>query len=93
MTENENYELKLALDSFHNCLESLEEYIGKLNIPAFKRVIYRRTIADSNDTLEGFEDLFLTQFLIMTSQVARPAIKDKSEYVLIHQEVQKEFYK
>ena len=92
MTENKNnFELYLALDSFHNLLESLEEYIGKLNLPKFKRKIYRRTIADSNDTTEGFEDLFLTQLSIFTGQVARPAIKDNPKYISIRQAVQKEF--
>ncbi|CAG8456754.1 5755_t:CDS:2 [Racocetra fulgida] len=68
----ENYEpypaikaqLEVVKDTFHNCLEAFEEYMEKLSIPDIKRQIYRRTIADSNDTREGFEDLFLTQLLL-----------------------------
>lgn len=68
------YEMELAISTFHNMLEPLEEYIGKLECyPDWskKRQLYRNTIKDSNDTLEGFEDLFLTQLLIVTGAVGK----------------------
>jgi hypothetical protein len=60
----------------------LEEYIGKLNQIKIKRQLFWRTIADSNDTLEGFEDLFLTDLFIFSGQVARKNIKDDPKYIL-----------
>lgn len=83
------HEMESVLSTFYNCLEALEEYIGKLNHYSnwhSKRQIYRRSIADSNDTLEGFEDLFLTQLLTVKASINR-----KPEF--FRKEVQKEFYK
>ncbi|CAG8585362.1 15745_t:CDS:2 [Cetraspora pellucida] len=83
MADNRNNNLEVVKDTFHNCLEAFEEYIGKLNIPDFKRQIYHRTIADSNYTLEGFEDVFLNQLLM----VAVSTFKKTAEF---RQEIQKE---
>ena len=47
MTNNKNTELALALDSFHNCLESLEEYIEKLNLPKRTTLRPRRIDCDN----------------------------------------------
>ena len=48
------HEMELVLDTFHNMLEPLEEYIGKTGYYSdwnSRRQIYRKTIADSNDTV------------------------------------------
>ena len=84
-----NNELEIVLDTFHNFLEALEEYIGKLDHYKnwnSRRQVYRRTIADSNDTLAGFEDLFLTDFPLVIG-----SIKGKSAD--FRKEIQKEYHK
>lgn len=90
MVENkDNFDLKIVIDTFHVFLEAFEEYIGKLNhYPHWenKRQIYRRSIADSNDTLEGFEDLFHTQLLIVAASTCRKTAD-------FRQAIQKEYYK
>jgi len=81
--------MELVIDTFHNTLEALEEYIGKAGYYSdwgSKRQIYRKSIADSNDTVEGFEDLFLTQLFIVKASVNK-----KPEF--FRKEVQKEFKK
>lgn len=83
------HEMELAIDTFQNTLEALEEYIEKANYYpnwSSKRQIYRKSIADSNDTLEGFEDLFLTQLLIV-----KATINKKPDF--FRKEIQKEFHK
>jgi len=83
------HEMELAIDTFHNTLEALEEYIGKADYYSdweSKRQIYRKSIKDSNDSLEGFEDLFLTQLLII-----KATINKKPEF--FRKEVQKEYQK
>ena len=69
---NNNELLEIVLDTFHNFLEALEEYIGKLDHYKnwnSQRQIYRRTITDSNDTLAGFEDLVLTDFPLVIGSI------------------------
>jgi hypothetical protein len=59
--------MKLGLDTFYNVLEPLEEYIEKSgDFPNFieKRQIYRKSIQDSEGTLEADEDLFLSNLFI-----------------------------
>lgn len=83
------HEMELVIDTFHNTLEALEEYIGKAGYYSdwdSKRQIYRKSIADSNDTTEGFEDLFLTQLFIVKASVNK-----KPEF--FRKEVQKEYKK
>lgn len=83
------HEMELVIDTFHNTLEVLEEYIGKLNhYPNWdsRRQLYRKKIANSDYTLEGFEDMFLTQLFIVKASVV-----NKPEFFL--KEVQKEFNK
>jgi len=83
------HEMELVLDTFHNMLEPLEEYIGKAGYYSdwnSRRQIYRKTIADSNDTTEGFEDLFLTQLLIVKASINR-----KPEF--FRKEIKKEYYR
>ena len=66
--------MELALDSFYNTLEPLEENIGKMGYyPDWdsRRQIYRKTIEDSNDTAEGFEDLFLTNLFVVKTQIRK----------------------
>lgn len=69
------HEMELALDSFYSTLEPLEEYIGKANYYpndwGNRRQIYRKVIKDSNDTLEGFEDLFLTDLFCFKGQIRK----------------------
>lgn len=61
------HKMKVALDTFYNVLEPLEEYIEKSeDFPGFisKRQIYRKNIQDSEGPLENDEDLFLSNLYI-----------------------------
>jgi hypothetical protein len=81
------HQKKLAFGNFHYMLEALEEYVKKTGYyPNFKSQLHRKTIADSNDTLEGFEDLFLTQLFIF-----KAAVGNKPEY--LRKEIREEYYK
>lgn len=81
------HKMKLALETFHNTLEPLEEYIDKARcFPKFGRQLYRRTIQDSDGSLEEFEDLFLSQLFIFKSQ-----IRKKPED--FRKELKKEYYR
>jgi len=79
------HQKKLAFSNFHYMLEALEEYVGKTGYD-FRRQLNRKTIADSNDTEEGFEDLFLTQLFIF-----KAAVGNKPEY--LRNEIKEEYYK
>jgi len=83
------HEMELVVDIFHTTFEVLEEYIGKLNhYPDWdsRRQLYRKKIVNSDYTLEGFEDVFLTQLFI-----AKASVVNKPEF--FRNEVKKEFHK
>ena len=81
------HQKKLAFNNFHYMLEALEEYVAKTGYsPNFKKQLHRKTIADSDDTVEGFEDLFLTQLFIFKAAVGK-----KPEY--LRNEIKEEYFK
>jgi hypothetical protein len=66
------HQVKLALDSFYNVLEPLEEFIDKAGYyPNFrsKRQLYRRVIQDSEGTLENDKNLLLSDLYIFSGAV------------------------
>jgi hypothetical protein len=66
------HEVKLALDSFYNVLEPLEEFIDKAGYyPNFRsrRLLYRRVIQNSKSTLESSKDLLLTNLYVFSGAV------------------------
>lgn len=83
------HSMELALDSLYSTLEALEEYVGKTGIyPNWdnSRQVYRKVIEDSNDTMDGFEDLFLTDLFVFKTQI-------RSKTADFREKIQKEFYK
>ncbi|KLL01621.1 MAG: hypothetical protein MRERC_12c003 [Mycoplasmataceae bacterium RC_NB112A] len=83
------HKMKIALDTFYNVLEPLEEYIEKAgNYPNFrnKRQIYRKNIQDSEGTLENDEDLFLSNLYIFAI-----TFHGKPEFFM--KVIQEDFYK
>ena len=66
------HQVKLALDSFYNVLEPLEEFVDKAGYyPDFrtKRQLYRRVIQDSEGTLENDKNLLLSDLYIFSGAV------------------------
>ena len=66
------HQVKLALDSFYNILEPLEEFIEKANYyPNFRsrRQFYRRVIQSSEGSVENAKNLFLTDLYIFSGAV------------------------
>ncbi|CAG8855319.1 4016_t:CDS:1, partial [Gigaspora margarita] len=83
------HKMKVALDTFYNVLEPLEEYIEKSgNYPGFiaKRQIYRKSIQDSEGSLENDEDLFLSDLYIFAR-----TFHGKPEFFM--KVIQEDFYK
>lgn len=83
------HKMKVALDTFYNVLEPLEEYIEKSgNYPRFitKRQIYRKSIQDSEGSLENDEDLFLSDLYIFAR-----TFHGKPEFFM--KVIQEDFYK
>lgn len=83
------HKMKVALDTFYNVLEPLEEYIEKTgNYPGFitKRQIYRKSIQDSEGSLENDEDLFLSDLYIFAR-----TFHGKPEFFM--KVIQEDFYK
>jgi len=83
------HKMKVALDTFYNVLEPLEEYIEKSeDFPGFisKRQIYRKNIRDSEGPLENDEDLFLSNLYIFAR-----TFHGKPEFFM--KVIQENFYK
>lgn len=83
------HKMKVALDTFYNVLEPLEEYIEKSgNYPGFisKRQIYRKNIQNSGGSLENDEDLFLSNLYIFAR-----TFHGKPEFFM--KVIQEDFYK
>jgi hypothetical protein len=82
------HQVKLALDSFYNVLEPLEEYVKKAGYyPNFrsKRQLYRRVIQDSEGTLENDKNLFLTDLYIFSGAA-------EDEVGIIKEVLKQDFY-
>jgi len=83
------HQVKLALDSFYNVLEPLEEYVEKTGCYSNfrnRRQLYRRVIQDSEGTLESDKNLFLTDLYIFSG-----AVEEEADFIM---EVLKEdFYR
>jgi hypothetical protein len=66
------HQVKLALDSFYNVLEPLEEFIDKAGYYhnfRSRRLLYRRVIQSSEGTLESSKNLLLTDLYIFSGAV------------------------
>jgi len=83
------HKMKVALDTFYNVLEPLEEYIeksGDYHNFISKRQIYRKNIQDSEGPLENDEDLFLSNLYIFAR-----TFHGKPEFFM--KVIQENFYK